>query len=68
MKINQELINGLNNGTTLLKFLLCTKTKIGFHMKTRKASPSRYAINIKNGIKLTELRQVNHKDISFMFM
>jgi hypothetical protein len=44
-KINQVLINGLNDGMTLLKFLLCTKAKIGFHTTTRKASPSRYATN-----------------------
>ena len=33
------MINGLNNGTTLLKFLTCTKAKIGFHTTMKKASP-----------------------------
>ena len=46
MKINRVLINGLNDGTTSLKFLLCIKAKIGFRTTTRKASPSRYTINI----------------------
>ncbi len=60
------LINGLNDGTTSLKFLLCTEAKIGFHTTTRKVSPLKYAMNILNGIQSNE-DKVN-QEMSFLFI